>query len=140
MRLRRYLTTQPAPLRSDPISLPPAILSLIQPHITSQLSSDGQSSSSTTMTAALIQRTRTLQDENDELYELLRVSETGKLKEEVQSLKRVVVRLQRALKGETNYFLCAIYLSSLSLLRITHCYFIPLVSKICYVLCSCHIC
>lgn len=51
------------------------------------------------MTAALIQRTRTLQEENDELYDLLRVSETGKLKEEVHHLKRTISRLERALKG-----------------------------------------
>lgn len=51
------------------------------------------------MTAALIQRTRTLQEENDELYDLLRVSETGRLKEEVHHLKRTVTRLERALKG-----------------------------------------
>lgn len=51
------------------------------------------------MTAALIQRTRTLQEENDELYDLLRVSETGRLKEEVHHLKRTVSRLEQALKG-----------------------------------------
>ena len=51
------------------------------------------------MTAALMQRARTLQEENDELYELLRISETGKLKEEVHHLKKSVTRLERALKG-----------------------------------------
>lgn len=51
------------------------------------------------MTAALMQRARVLQDENDELYGLLRLSETGQLKEEVRSLKKVVSRLDRALKG-----------------------------------------
>ena len=52
------------------------------------------------MTAALVQRTHVLQEENKELYELLRLSETGKLKEEVHSLKRTMSRLERALKGE----------------------------------------
>ena len=51
------------------------------------------------MTTALTQRTRLLQDENDELYELLKFGETGKLKEEVRGLRRVVDRLEGALKG-----------------------------------------
>lgn len=51
------------------------------------------------MTAALTQRTRILQEENDELYGMLRVSETGQLKEEVSGLKKTVTRLNRALKG-----------------------------------------
>lgn len=51
------------------------------------------------MTAGLIQRTRILQEENDELYEILRSSETGKLKEEVRCLKSVITRMERALGG-----------------------------------------
>ena len=51
------------------------------------------------MTAALVQRTKLLQEENDELYELLKSGETGKLKEEVRGLRKVVDRLERALKG-----------------------------------------
>lgn len=39
-----------------------------------------------------------LQEENDELYELLRYNETGKLKEEVRGLRRLVQRLQGALR------------------------------------------
>ncbi|KXN86417.1 hypothetical protein AN958_10279 [Leucoagaricus sp. SymC.cos] len=37
-------------------------------------------------------------EENDELYELLRYSETGKLKEEVRGLRRLVQRLQNSLR------------------------------------------
>jgi len=41
---------------------------------------------------------RLLQDENDELYDLLKHGETGKLKEEVRGLRRVVDRLESALR------------------------------------------
>lgn len=51
------------------------------------------------MTAGLLQRTRVLQEENDELYEILRSSETGKLKEEVRCLTSVTARMERALAG-----------------------------------------
>ncbi|THG97532.1 hypothetical protein EW145_g7599 [Phellinidium pouzarii] len=98
-QLRRYLSNQPAPSRSDPVSLPPALLSLLLPHIKSQPPSSAHGATSSTMTAALMQRARVLQEENDELYELLRLSETGTLKEEVHCLKRVVSRLEQALKG-----------------------------------------
>lgn len=53
-----------------------------------------------TVTTALVQRTKLLQEENDELYELLKSGETGKLKEEVRGLRKVVDRLERALKGD----------------------------------------
>jgi len=111
-QLRRYLPTQSAVSRSDPVTLPPPLLALLQPHINgSSAVVSGQTSS--TMTAALIQRTRVLQDENDELYELLRVSETGKLKEEVRCLKRIVSRLERALKGVGRLFLRLLLLRTL---------------------------
>jgi WTAP/Mum2p family len=48
---------------------------------------------------ALIQRSRLLQEENDELYEILKVKETGKLKEEARGLRRVVQRLESGLRG-----------------------------------------
>jgi hypothetical protein len=51
------------------------------------------------VTAALIQRAKLLQQENDELHEILKSSETGKLKEEVMGLRRVVDRMEGALKG-----------------------------------------
>jgi hypothetical protein len=54
---------------------------------------------SRTVTAALVQRTRILQEENDELYDILKRDETGKLKEEVRGLRRVVERLETALRG-----------------------------------------
>lgn len=57
-------------------------------------------SSSSTVNAALTQRVRLLQEENDELYDLLRHGETGKLKEEVRGLRRVVDRLESALRGK----------------------------------------
>ncbi|KAH8118337.1 hypothetical protein DFH11DRAFT_1723260 [Phellopilus nigrolimitatus] len=97
-QLRKYLSNQPAPSRSDPVSLPPALLALLQPYVSSNPSSTNHGLTSTTMTAALMQRSHVLQEENEELYELLRLSETGKLKEEVRCLKRVVSRLDRALK------------------------------------------
>lgn len=55
------------------------------------------------MTAALTQRARLLQEENDELYNLLKHGETGKLKEEVRGLRRVVDKLEGALRGTRLY-------------------------------------
>ncbi|KAJ7094635.1 hypothetical protein B0H15DRAFT_830316 [Mycena belliarum] len=93
-RLRQYLITQPAPAPTDPVSLPPALSSLLLPH----LDPAPKSAASTSSAAALTQRTRLLQEENDELYQLLRQSETGKLKEEVRGLRRLVERLEGALR------------------------------------------
>jgi len=101
-QLRKYLANQSSPSRSESVSLPPPLLSLLQPYITGQQSPDAQRTSSSTMTAGLIQRTRVLQDENDELYEILRSSETGKLKEEVRCLKKVATRMERALADSNN--------------------------------------
>lgn len=47
-----------------------------------------------------MQRTKILQEENDELYELLRSGENARLKEEIRSLNKVVKRLEGALTGE----------------------------------------
>ncbi|KAF9451660.1 hypothetical protein P691DRAFT_807271 [Macrolepiota fuliginosa MF-IS2] len=96
-RLRNYLPSQPPPSTTTALSLPPAVSSILL----SQLSVSGAgtaSSGSSTVVAALTQRARLLQEENDELYELLRHSETGKLKEEVRGLRRLVQRLQSALR------------------------------------------
>ncbi|KAJ7498780.1 hypothetical protein FB451DRAFT_1426860 [Mycena latifolia] len=93
-RLRRYLLNQPPPAPTDPVSLPPALTSLLLPH----LDPAPKATASTSSTAALTQRTRLLQEENDELYQLLRQSETGKLKEEVRGLRRLVERLEGALR------------------------------------------
>lgn len=49
---------------------------------------------------ALTQRAKLLQEENDELYELLKRSETGRLKEEVRGLRRALKRMENALNGE----------------------------------------
>ncbi|KAJ7638972.1 hypothetical protein FB45DRAFT_417607 [Roridomyces roridus] len=93
-RLRTFLVSQPSPAATDAVTIPPALTSLLLPH----LSAPSKPSSSTSTTAALTQRTRLLQEENDELYELLRQSETGKLKEEVRGLRRLVERLDNALR------------------------------------------
>lgn len=88
------------------MSLPPALISYLLPHLTGANKAAGTSpatstpgTSSSTVTAALVQRTKLLQEENDELYELLKSGETGKLREEVRGLRKVVDRLERALKG-----------------------------------------
>ncbi|KAH9938236.1 uncharacterized protein B0H18DRAFT_7795 [Fomitopsis serialis] len=93
--LRQYLSTQPPPSVTDPASLPPAWVSILLPHIRDHATS---ASTSSTVTAALTQRYKTLQEENDELYELLKAGETGKLKEDVRALRRVVQKLEGALK------------------------------------------
>lgn len=99
-RLRQYLSTQPGPSTTDPVSLPPALVSLLLPHINANNSNSKNGHvGGATVTTALTQRTRLLQEENDELYELLKYGETGKLKEEVKGLRRVVGRLDGALKG-----------------------------------------
>ncbi|KAJ3554769.1 hypothetical protein NM688_g2933 [Phlebia brevispora] len=96
--LRQYLLNQPAPSHADQISLPPPLVSLLLPHIKDRsLAATG--STSGTITAALTQRVKVLQEENDELYELLKTGETGRLKEDVRSLRRVVQKLEGALKG-----------------------------------------
>ncbi|KDQ64627.1 hypothetical protein JAAARDRAFT_28267 [Jaapia argillacea MUCL 33604] len=106
-RLRQYLSTQPGPSTTDPISLPPALISLLLPHINdardknSIISTHGKPGSGSVV-AALTQRAKLMQEENDELYDLLKKGETGKLKEEVRGLRRVVDRLETALKESHN--------------------------------------
>lgn len=100
-QLRQYLTAQPTPSVTDPISLPPPLVSLLLPHINDRSAIATPSSSSSTVTTALTQRVKVLQDENDELYEILKSGETGRLKEDVRSLKRVVQRLEGALRGSS---------------------------------------
>ena len=86
------------------------MISYLLPHLTGANKAPGTSStaptsgtSSSTVTAALVQRTKLLQEENDELFELLKSGETGKLKEEVRGLRKVVDRLEQALKGGVLY-------------------------------------
>lgn len=111
-RLRQFLSVQPAASATDPVTLPPPLVSLLLPHLNPTPSLDPGSSSSSTVTAALMQRVRLLQEENDELYDILKRGETGRLKEEVRGLRRVVTKLESALRG-TSLILrlgCLIYL------------------------------
>lgn len=107
MHLRQYLSNQPAPSTTDQITLPPPFVSLILPHINARRAGHafgaGASSSAATsssVTTAVLQRAKLLQDENDELYELLKHCEVSRLNEEVRGLRRVVQKLEDALKGE----------------------------------------
>ncbi|EAU84889.1 hypothetical protein CC1G_00408 [Coprinopsis cinerea okayama7 len=95
-RLRRYISSQNAPSFSDPITLPPSILSILGQQLRSSAKDSAPGSS--TVINALIQRSRLLQEENDELYEILKLKETGKLKEEVRGLRKVVQRLESGLR------------------------------------------
>ncbi|KAM6495779.1 hypothetical protein JOM56_008485 [Amanita muscaria] len=94
--LRHFLPSQADPPTSEVVSLPPSFASLLLPHIISP--SSDLTPGSGTVTAALSQRAQLLQEENDELYEVLKHGETGKLKEEVRGLRRVVERLETALR------------------------------------------
>jgi hypothetical protein len=101
-RLRRHLVAQPGPSTAEPITLPPPLASLLLPHLRNAVADKADTSAvsgSSTTTAALTQRIRLLQDENDELYDLLKHGETGKLKDETRSLRRVVTKLEGALRG-----------------------------------------
>jgi WTAP/Mum2p family len=100
VELRQYLSKQPGPSSTDPISLPPALLSLLIPHLNNAAS---QNTGSNTVTTALTQRAHLLQEENNELYELLKQSETGKLKDELRGLRRAVAKLESALTGVCCY-------------------------------------
>lgn len=91
---------------TDPINLPPPLLSVLLPHINDR--SNQATSVSGSVTAALTHRVKVLQEENDELYELLKIGETGRLKEDVRALRRVVQKLEGALLGASK---CAILLS-----------------------------
>ncbi|KAK0191137.1 hypothetical protein F5146DRAFT_1047205, partial [Armillaria mellea] len=77
-------------------SIPPQLMALLLPHIQPEAGSGSSS-----VTSALTQRVKGLQEENDELYDILKQGETGRLKEEVRSLKRVVRKLEAAL-GESH--------------------------------------
>jgi hypothetical protein len=96
-RLQTYIPSQPALSNAAPLSLPPAVSSIVLSQLSASIPGS-PSSSSSTVVAALTQRAGLLQEENDELYELLRYSETGKLKDEVRGLRRLVQRLQSALR------------------------------------------
>jgi WTAP/Mum2p family len=76
------------------------LLSLLIPHLNSAAT---KNAGSNTVTTALTQRAHLLQEENDELYELLKHSETGKLKDEVRGLRRAVAKLENALTGTLSF-------------------------------------
>ncbi|KAI0375560.1 hypothetical protein BV20DRAFT_932288 [Pilatotrama ljubarskyi] len=94
--LRQFLANQPPPSSTEPTTIPPALMSLLLPHLHQHPSS--ATSGSSTVTTALVQRAKILQEENDELYELLKTGETGRLKEDVRALRRVVQKLEGALR------------------------------------------
>lgn len=100
-RLRQYLTDQPAPSGASPVTLPPPLLKLLLPSIRD--ASQATEAASSTVVNALTQRVKALQEENEELYQILKVKETGKLKEEVRGLRRVVHRLEGSLRGAFQY-------------------------------------
>ncbi|KAH9943508.1 uncharacterized protein BXZ73DRAFT_97547 [Epithele typhae] len=95
--LRQFLTNQPPPSATEPITIPPALMSVLLPHLNQRPHTPAAASGS--VTTALIQRAKILQEENDELYELLKTGETGRLKEDVRVLRRVVQKLEGALRG-----------------------------------------
>ncbi|KDQ20730.1 hypothetical protein BOTBODRAFT_26744 [Botryobasidium botryosum FD-172 SS1] len=95
--LRKYLPNVPPPDPSDLITLPRPVLSLLAP-LVSQPPPHGSNSGTSSVTIALTARVRVLQQENDELYELLKCSTAQKLQEEVKVLGTTVKRLERALK------------------------------------------
>ncbi|KAF9019232.1 hypothetical protein BDZ89DRAFT_1164764 [Hymenopellis radicata] len=95
-RLRQYISANP-PAPTDTATLPPSLMAVLLPHIQGVAASSGTGAGGT-VASALTQRVKTLQEENDELYNLLKKSETGRLKEEVHSLTRVVTKLDGALR------------------------------------------
>ena len=109
--LRRYLpnSLNPGPEddNKDVGASNPKLLAILMPHIlpVSVMGPDGTSGSGSAtvphpgMMNALLQRAKLLQDENDELYAVLRRNETGKLDEEVKALRRIVSKLERSLRG-----------------------------------------
>ncbi|KAL0565250.1 hypothetical protein V5O48_016777 [Marasmius crinis-equi] len=95
--LRTYLPSA-STSTTDAVSLPPALIALLLPHINSSVGVEGEKRGGSTV-AALTQRVRALQEENEQMYEILKEGETGMLKEEVQSLRQLVGRLEGALRG-----------------------------------------
>lgn len=100
-------------------------MSLLLPHLNQHATAATSTSSSAT--TALIQRAKTLQEENDELYELLKVGETGRLKEDVRALRRVVQKMEGALRGVLQISPREGLLNSLLGRRITSSYCVPIV-------------
>ena len=106
--LRRYLPNSLNPDSKDDNkdfgASNPKLLAVLMPHIlpVSVMGPDGTSGSSAAhpgVMNALVQRAKLLQEENDELYAVLRRNETGKLDEEVKALRRIVGKLESSLRG-----------------------------------------
>ena len=90
------------------MTLPPALLALLLPYLADPQAATtvGASGSAHSITVALTQRAKLLQEENDELYDLLKHSETGRLKEEVRGLRRALRRMEGALRGKSRVLRC----------------------------------
>jgi len=101
LRLHVRATSGDASLVDDsaPVVLPEQVVSVLVNHLSH--ANDPSAGSSSSVTAALTQRVQLLQEENDELYALLRRSETGKLRDQVASMTQMVERLEAALQGQS---------------------------------------
>ena len=93
--LRRKLPGASDPADDAAICIPPPVLALLAPLVAHGPST----SSSAPLASAISQRLKLLQTENDELYELLRVSEAARAREEVVGLRKIVKRLEGLLAG-----------------------------------------
>jgi hypothetical protein len=82
-----------------------AAMAVLLPHLVNERNAALGTGSSSGLThsaivAALRQRASMLQEENDELYAVLRRAETGRLDEEAKGLRKLIGKLERSLKGE----------------------------------------
>jgi hypothetical protein len=75
------------------------LLSLLLSFLAEPSPSECAPSGVNSVTVALTQRAKLLQEENDELFDLLKYSETGRLKEEVRGLRRAIRKMEGALRG-----------------------------------------
>jgi len=97
------LSPQPGQSSDAPLNLSStataAIAPIIKQAVSAPLKHATSFQSSATVTAALTARLSALQQENEELYGFLKSSTTAKMHEEVRALRRVVQKLEGALKG-----------------------------------------
>ncbi|KDN38188.1 hypothetical protein RSAG8_09691, partial [Rhizoctonia solani AG-8 WAC10335] len=93
--LRRQLPGAFDPEDDAAICIPAPVLSLLAPLVTHGPSTGTPAP----LHAAITQRLRLLQTENDELYDLLRASESTRQREEVVGLRRTIKRLEGQLEG-----------------------------------------
>lgn len=73
-------------------------MAILSPYINSALLGPN-SAGAAHVNADMLQRYKTMERENNELYEHLKSSETGRLLEENKALHNIVDRLTSALKG-----------------------------------------